>query len=1221
MPLRHSAFRIPHSAIANLQFAFCNSQFAIALALLLAAGLWPLAPCSAQEDPFAAGVRTTPWLKPEDEQKAFKLPPGFEVNLVAAEPDIQKPLNMAFDERGRIWLTCSVEYPYAAPLDKPGRDSIRVLEDTDGDGRFEKVTVFADGLNIPIGIYPYKGGCIAWSIPNIWHFEDTNGDGACDKRTVLYGPFDHTRDTHGMCNGFRRGFDGWIYACHGFNNDSYVKGRDGHEVHLNSGNTFRFRIDGSRIEHFTHGQVNPFGMCFDELFNIFTADCHSKPLTQLIRGGYYPSFGKPHDGLGFVPPMMDHLHGSTAICGLVCYSGENFPPEYRGNFLSGNVMTSRINRNKPEYHGSTIKAIEQPDFLATNDPWFRPVDLQVGPDGALYILDFYNRIIGHYEVPLPHPGRDRTSGRIWRVVYSGKETGGRGQETEDSAVGNALRGVPAARIDLTKLSIEQLIAQLDSPQLEHRLRVLNHLADVKQPSDMRWLWDKLYSSSSPRQLSAVTWLLHRFDRLSAAHGKAVMDRKQRDSQVHAIRAIDAVSHSITNEQRRLLKEGLANSDPFVQRAALDALVRHAALDGLSSLAPRAANASGDDLLLKYTARLALRGCLARLREAETGPALALTAKLSHAARQETLIAAAVADSPAACELVMHHLAEVSNDSRIALDYRRLARNLPPRRLTDLITQLGLPTGAGTQQQVDVQSQILLAIHTGMSQAVTADNDREDLKNARSKLGTWATSLCRNLLDNTGDNAIGWTAVPVDGKPASESPWVIAPRPCADGKKDEAFYYSLPKGEQRTGIYRSAPFEILAKLSFWCAGHSGFPGKPLNDGNWVRLRDATTHAVLAEARPPRNDTAQVVEWDLAQHVGETAYLELVDGDTADAYAWLAVGRFSLLGLNPSDTAKRQQLAAEIVGKLKLAALRTQLAKLVAAPSTDGAARAAIGQALVSLDPDSRAAALVAALNDPSIPSANRVRMGYAITVDADGEYLDNLREVMKLAPSRLQTTLAETLAGDATGADALLALVESGHASPRLLHSPNVSAKLGTLKDTKLDERVTAATAKLPPVSETLDKLILQRQLTFAKARPNLEKGEAAFIKHCAACHQIAGKGTVVGPQLDGISGRGLARIIEDVLDPNRNVDVAFRTTTLRLDDGRVVSGLFRRADGAQLVFADTQGKEFTVAKDEISQEQKTALSLMPANVPEIVPADEFNDLVGWLLSQRAKPAP
>jgi putative heme-binding domain-containing protein len=445
---------------------------------------------------------------------------------------------------------------------------------------------------------------------------------------------------------------------------------------------------------------------------------------------------------------------------------------------------------------------------------------------------------------------------------------------------------------------------------------------------------------------------------------------------------------------------------------------------------------------------------------------------------------------------------------------------------------------------------------------------------------------------------------------------------------------LPKGEQRTGIYRSAAFELPAKLSFWCAGHSGFPDKPLNDGNYVRLRDATTHVVLAESRPPRNDTAQLIEWDLSKLIksdadtpspqpspkGRGGYIELVDGDTANAYAWLAVGRFSLAGLNPSDTARRQQLAAEIVGKLKLTALRPHLATLVSAPNTDGTARAAAGQALVSLDPDSRAAALVVALNDPAMPTELRVKLGQAIAHEMDGTDVESLGEVMKLAPARLQTAIADTLAGDATGAAALLALVETGQASPRLLLSPNVSAKLGTLKDMKLDERASAATAKLPPVSETIDKLIAERLVGFARHPANLERGEAVFTKHCAACHQIAGKGTVVGPQLDGIGGRGLARIVEDVLDPNRNVDVAFRTTTIRLDDGRVLSGLFRRAEGAQLVFADNEGKEFTLAKDEISQEQKTALSLMPANVPEIVPADEFHDLMAWLLSQRTKPA-
>src|SRR5262249_12582873 len=151
------------------------------------------------------------------------------------------------------------------PLDKTGRDAIKILEDTDGDGRADKITTFAEGLNIPIGLYPYRGGCIAWSIPNIWSLQDTDGDGKADKREVLYGPFDYSRDTHGNQASFRRGFDGWLYATHGYNNDSRVKGADGHEVHMNSGNTYRLRLDGSRIEQHTWGQVNPFGLAFDPL--------------------------------------------------------------------------------------------------------------------------------------------------------------------------------------------------------------------------------------------------------------------------------------------------------------------------------------------------------------------------------------------------------------------------------------------------------------------------------------------------------------------------------------------------------------------------------------------------------------------------------------------------------------------------------------------------------------------------------------------------------------------------------------------------------------------------------------------------------------------------------------------------------------------------------------------------------------------------------------------
>src|SRR4051812_48634071 len=189
---------------------------------------------AAGKDPFADVIRSTDPLTPAEELKSFHLPPGFEAQLFAAEPDIGKPMNMAFDARGRLWITQSREYPFPAPKDRKGRDVIKILEDTDGDGRADKITTFAEGLNIPIGLYPYRNGVIAFSIPNISYHEDTDGDGSADKQQVLYGPFGFEKDTHGMTSAFRRGFDGWIYACHGFNNTTTIKGTDGAAITMTS---------------------------------------------------------------------------------------------------------------------------------------------------------------------------------------------------------------------------------------------------------------------------------------------------------------------------------------------------------------------------------------------------------------------------------------------------------------------------------------------------------------------------------------------------------------------------------------------------------------------------------------------------------------------------------------------------------------------------------------------------------------------------------------------------------------------------------------------------------------------------------------------------------------------------------------------------------------------------------------------------------------------------
>src|SRR5688572_18571114 len=239
---------------------------------------------------FNENIRPTDPRTPEEERKGFILPPGFEIELFASEPDIDKPMNLNFDAKGRLWVSQSFEYPFPTLSGKP-TDKLTIIEDTDGDGKADKFTPVSDTLNIPIGILPLNDGAVSFSVPNVYRLTDTNGDSQVEASKVMFGPFGY-QDTHGMVSNFMRGYDGWVHSCHGFTNRSSFAGADGDSITLVSGNTFRFRLDGSRVEQLTFGQVNPFGLVFDGFGYVYSTDSHSSPLYQLIRGGDYPHFGK-----------------------------------------------------------------------------------------------------------------------------------------------------------------------------------------------------------------------------------------------------------------------------------------------------------------------------------------------------------------------------------------------------------------------------------------------------------------------------------------------------------------------------------------------------------------------------------------------------------------------------------------------------------------------------------------------------------------------------------------------------------------------------------------------------------------------------------------------------------------------------------------------------------------------------------------------------------------
>jgi putative heme-binding domain-containing protein len=488
---------------------------------------------------------------------------------------------------------------------------------------------------------------------------------------------------------------------------------------------------------------------------------------------------------------------------------------------------------------------------------------------------------------------------------------------------------------------------------------------------------------------------------------------------------------------------------------------------------------------------------------------------------------------------------------------------------------------------------------------------------------WARELAGELLNADASQGIAWTCLPAANAAVPGDPWVRQVRASVDGDAASVFWCSLPRGERKMGTLQSSAFDLPARLTFFTAGHNGITNQPETPRNFIRLRDARTGELLAEAKPPRHDVARPVEWDLTQHAGKRGYLELVDGFDAPGYAWLAVGRFSLAALN-ADEMQPQMAALELIAEFRLQEFRPQLQEIVRS-SSDIVLRRKAAETLLAFAPDARLAALLSDATDPaslqialqlSLDLAYKHEAQASVSERSEKKLIEALSAVMLRAPREAQRRLAETLAGDALGGEALLQLAASGKASARLLTDPAIRARLAALKLEAFEERVASITASLPSENEELLKLIDTRRQQFNQTQTSAETGAALFQKNCAACHQLAGKGEKIGPQLDGIGGRGLARLIEDVLDPNRNVDPAFRITTLVLTDGRVLTGLVRRTEGQTLVLADNKGKEQTVPLSDIEERQPTALSLMPANYGELLSAPDFANLLAYLLSQQ-----
>lgn len=380
-------------------------------------------------------------MSPEESLQHIVTPQGFRVELFAAEPDLQgKPLCMAWDERGRLWIGETVDYPNELQSPGMGRDRIRICEDTNGDGRADRFTVFAENLSIPSSIAFSKGGVIVQNGAETVYLKDTTGDGVADLRTTLITGW-AMGDTHGGVSNFQYGLDNWIWAMQGYNASHPIAlGNPQQPFRMGF---FRMSPDASRVEFLRSTNNNTWGLGISEEGLIFGSTANGCPSVFLtIPNRYYervrgwtPSLtlSSIADSNRFLPVtervrQVDHFGGYTAAAGHALYTARQFPTEYwnRVAFVcepTGHLVAAFV----LSQDGSGFSATNPFNIFASHDEWTAPIMAEVGPDGAVWIIDWYNYIVQHNPTPKGFQTgkgnayesalRDKSRGRIYRVVH------------------------------------------------------------------------------------------------------------------------------------------------------------------------------------------------------------------------------------------------------------------------------------------------------------------------------------------------------------------------------------------------------------------------------------------------------------------------------------------------------------------------------------------------------------------------------------------------------------------------------------------------------------------------------------------------------------------------------------------------------------------------------------------------------------------------------------
>jgi len=535
----------------------------------------------------------TELFSPEKELAGFKVPEGFVVELVASERDgVVNPIHMAFDDAGKLWTQTAEMYPLDPVSDIAWQDLLKLMDNPEAqetDPNFKKIfdlyrgktkgkdrivvlsglygkdgvtaNVWADGLAIPQSILPYKNGVYVTQGSELFFLEDTDNDGKADKRTPLFTGFGIT-DTHTMAHVLVRGPGDWIHFSQGALNKGEVRSLvSDAKVRMDFSKIARFSLDSKKIELVNSGLNNIWGYKLrgnGQWYGMEANDLGYSVVPMEIGSGF-PGIGS--ERLRSYQPWMPELHefrvGGTGISG-VAFADDvegSFPEEWRDVAFIANPITSSINAVKIiRNNDGTVSAAHLPEFLTSEDDWFRPVNMEFGPDGSLYIADWYNKIVSHNEVGTTHPDRDKSHGRIWRIRHKSQKS----------------RAIP----NFYEVKTSELVSYLKSPSIWAKRAAWHQISDrpIEETRELAQDLILLASDNAQDEITRILalWSLEGIKHYDQTLIKALLATRSDNLRREAVRSLQ--SFSLRGDALApLLSKPSTDSNPMIRSQVLRTL--------------------------------------------------------------------------------------------------------------------------------------------------------------------------------------------------------------------------------------------------------------------------------------------------------------------------------------------------------------------------------------------------------------------------------------------------------------------------------------------------------------------------------------------------------------------------------------------------------------------------------------------------------------------------